>query len=76
MVAALQNSDRETGIDPDKIQKISEYWRDVRPVYAGFESELATSTAEIYISGAKCTPAMVWSADKVEGANSVLSKKN
>ena len=48
VVAALQNSDRETGIDPDKIQKISEYWRDVRPVYAGFESELATSTAEIY----------------------------
>ena len=48
VVAALQNSDRETGIDPDKIQKISEYWRDVRPVYAGFESELVTSTAEIY----------------------------
>ena len=48
IVAALQNSDRETGIDPDKIQKISEYWRDVRPVYAGFESELTTSTAEIY----------------------------
>ncbi len=48
VVAALQNSERETGIDPDKIQKISEYWRDVRPVYAGFESELVTSTAEIY----------------------------
>lgn len=48
VVAALQNSDRDTGIDPDKIQKISEYWRDVRPVYAGFESELVTSTAEIY----------------------------
>ena len=48
VVAALQNSDRDTGIDPDKIQKISEYWRDVRPVYSGFESELLTSTAEIY----------------------------
>ena len=48
VVAALHNSDRETGIDPDKIQKISEYWRDVRPVYAGFESELVASTAEIY----------------------------
>ncbi len=44
----LQNSNRDTGIDSDKIQKISEYWRDVRPVYAGFESELVTSTAEIY----------------------------
>lgn len=48
IVAALQNSQRDTGIDTDKIQKISEYWRDVRPVYAGFESELVTSTAEIY----------------------------
>jgi pyruvate carboxylase len=48
IVAALQNSSRDTGIDPAKIQKISEYWRDVRPVYAGFESELVTSTAEIY----------------------------
>ena len=48
VVAALQNSNRDTGIDSDKIQKISEYWRDVRPVYAGFESELVTSTAEIY----------------------------
>ena len=48
IVAALQNSNRDTGIDSDKIQKISEYWRDVRPVYAGFESELVTSTAEIY----------------------------
>lgn len=33
VVAALQNSNRDTGIDSDKIQKISEYWRDVRPVY-------------------------------------------
>ena len=48
VVAALQNSERDTGLDPDQLQKISEYWRDVRPVYGGFESELVTSTAEIY----------------------------
>lgn len=48
VVAALQNSERDTGLDPDKLQKIAEYWRDVRPVYGGFESELVTSTAEIY----------------------------
>lgn len=48
IVAALGNSDRDTGIDPDGLQKISEYWADVRPVYKGFESELVTSTAEIY----------------------------
>lgn len=48
VVAALQNSERDTGLDPDQLQKISEYWKDVRPVYGGFESELVTSTAEIY----------------------------
>ena len=48
VVAAVENSDRDTGIDLDGIQKISEYWRDVRPVYKSFESDMATSTAEIY----------------------------
>ncbi len=48
IVAALENSNRDTGIDSDGIQKISEYWNDVRPVYKNFESDLATSTAEIY----------------------------
>ena len=48
VVAALQNSERDTGLDPDRLQKISEYWKDVRPVYGNFESELVTSTAEIY----------------------------
>ena len=48
VVAALQNSGRDTGLDSDKLQKISEYWKDVRPVYSEFESELVTSTAEIY----------------------------
>ena len=48
VVAAVENSERDTGIDLDGIQKISEYWRDVRPVYKKFESDMATSTAEIY----------------------------
>ncbi len=48
IVAALKNSDRDTGLNPDTLQKISEYWRDVRPVYAGFESDMVTSSAEIY----------------------------
>ena len=48
IVAALEHSIRDTGIDLDGIQKISEYWRDVRPVYAQFESGLRTPTAEIY----------------------------
>ena len=48
IVAALEHSNRDTGIELDGIQKISEYWRDVRPVYAQFESDLRTPTAEIY----------------------------
>ena len=48
MVAALQNSDRDTGLDTEGLQKISDYWADVRPVYRNFESDLKTSSAEIY----------------------------
>ncbi|MCI7618136.1 MAG: pyruvate carboxylase [Firmicutes bacterium] len=48
IVASLQYSDRDTGLDSDGLQKISEYWRDVRPVYRDFESELQTASAEIY----------------------------
>ncbi len=48
VVAALEHTERDTGIALDGIQKISDYWGAVRPVYAGFESELVTSTAEIY----------------------------
>lgn len=48
VVAALENTERETGFEVDKIQKISNYWSKVRPVYAEFESDLKTSSAEIY----------------------------
>lgn len=48
VVAALENTERDTGIDPDGVQKISDYWAAVRPVYKDFESELLASSAEIY----------------------------
>ena len=48
IVAALQNSDRDTGINLDHIQEISDYWANVRPVYKQFESDLKTASAEIY----------------------------
>ncbi len=48
VVAALQNTDRDTGIDLGGIQKISDYWGAVRQVYYQFESELKSGTAEIY----------------------------
>ncbi len=48
VVAAMENTGRDTGIDADGIQKISNYWAAVRPVYESFESELLASSAEIY----------------------------
>lgn len=48
VVAALENTDRNTGIALDAIDKISAYWAAVRPVYENFESDLKSGTTEIY----------------------------
>ena len=48
IVAALENSERDTGLDINGLQKISDYWVDVRPVYSDFESDLKAASAEIY----------------------------
>lgn len=48
IVAALNNTDRDTGIDIRGIQKLSDYWDAVRPVYDQFESDLKSGSAEIY----------------------------
>ncbi|MDF2879793.1 MAG: pyruvate carboxylase [Clostridiaceae bacterium] len=48
VVAALENTERETGLKLDEIQKLSDYWSAVRPVYKKFESGLKTGSAEIY----------------------------
>ncbi len=48
VVAALKNTDRDTGIALRGIQKVSDYWDAVRPVYSQFESDLKSGSAEIY----------------------------
>lgn len=48
VVAALENTSRDTGIDLDNIQELSRYWEAVRPVYSKFESDLKSGTTEIY----------------------------
>ena len=48
VIAALNNTERDTMLDLDNMQKISDYWEAVRPVYNKFESGLKTGTAEIY----------------------------
>ena len=48
IVAAMDSTERETGIEADGIQEISDYWAAVRPVYKQFESDMMTGSAEIY----------------------------
>lgn len=47
-VAALEHTERATGMDLDGLQQISTYWAAIRPIYADYESELKSGTAEIY----------------------------
>lgn len=48
VVAALENTRRSTGINVDGLQKLSDYWAAVRPVYEKFESGLKSGSTEIY----------------------------
>ncbi|WP_097026032.1 pyruvate carboxylase [Clostridium peptidivorans] len=48
IVAALKNTERDTLLNIDNLQKVSDYWSAVRPVYAGFETGLKVASAEIY----------------------------
>ncbi|MBW5457975.1 pyruvate carboxylase [Clostridium sporogenes] len=48
IVAALENTDRDTGLDLTDMQELSDYWSAVRPVYSQFESGLKSGSAEIY----------------------------
>ncbi|MBO8170429.1 MAG: pyruvate carboxylase [Bacillaceae bacterium] len=48
LVTALEHHERATGLDIENLQKLSDYWEDVRHYYAGFESGMKASNAEIY----------------------------
>ncbi|MCL2151725.1 MAG: pyruvate carboxylase [Oscillospiraceae bacterium] len=48
LVAALEYSDRKPDLDAAKLQKLSEYWSDIRPIYAQYEADLKTPETEIY----------------------------
>lgn len=48
VVAALENTERDTHLNLSSLQNISDYWQDVRPVYKQFESDLKSTSAEIY----------------------------
>lgn len=48
-VEALRNTDRDTGIDPDAVRRISFYWEAVRARYNGFESDQKSGASEVYL---------------------------
>ncbi len=48
LVAALEGHERDTGLDLLNLQKLSNYWEDVRTYYQGFESNLISTSAEVY----------------------------
>ncbi len=49
IVEALRHTDRNTGIDPDIIRQISDYWEAVRGQYAAFEPEMKSGASEVYL---------------------------
>ena len=49
IVEALRNTDRDTGLDIERIREISAYWEQVRAQYTAFESGLAAPASEVYL---------------------------
>jgi pyruvate carboxylase len=49
IVEALRNTDRDTGLDIEKVREISDYWEQVRAQYVAFESGLAAPASEVYL---------------------------
>jgi pyruvate carboxylase len=48
VVAALEGTERDPGIDRAAMQEISHYWEGVRRQYAPFESDIRAGTADVY----------------------------
>lgn len=48
LVEALKNTERDTGIDLYGYEEIGSYYKDLRKIYAKFESDLINPSAEIY----------------------------
>jgi pyruvate carboxylase len=49
IVAALQHTPRDTGLDLDSLNEFSDYWEKVRENYAPFDTAPPTGSAEVYL---------------------------
>lgn len=48
VVAALQGTERDTGMDLDRLQYLTDYWEDVRKRYDSFEAGITSPATDIY----------------------------
>src|SRR5207237_9476494 len=48
LVAALQHTSRDSGLDLDALNRLSRYWEAVREFYYPFEEGMKAGTAEVY----------------------------
>ncbi len=49
IVAAMQNTPRDTGLDSEALQEFSDYWAAVRSFYKPFDTAEPYGTAEVYL---------------------------
>jgi pyruvate carboxylase len=49
VVAALQHTPRDTGLDLDRLNELSDYWEHVREFYRPFDTAPRTGSAEVYL---------------------------
>ena len=49
VVAALEHTPRETGLDLDTLNEFSDYWEKVREFYTPFDTAPKTGSAEVYL---------------------------
>ncbi len=51
IVESLRFGPRDTGLDPDRLRQLSNYWEQVRHGYAAFESDMRSGASEVYVHG-------------------------
>jgi pyruvate carboxylase len=49
LVEALRHTDRDTGLDPEAIRRVSFYWEAARGQYAAFETNMKSGASEVYL---------------------------
>jgi pyruvate carboxylase len=49
LVAAIQHTPRDSGLDLEALNRLSDYWESVRAFYYPFEEDMKAGTAEVYL---------------------------